>query len=637
MTLIKPQLSIQRLIVLKDGKPVFDENFHDGINILYGQNGSGKSTIVDFIYYSLGGVIQEWKNEAKLCDTVYNQVSANGISITLRRDISDNKKQHIDVYFGSYDSLQQISSSEWKRFQYARSESKESFSQFFFKTLGLPEAKGEAASIITMNQILRLLYKDQLTSVDHIFKQEVFDTSLTRDTIAMFLLGVYDFDLYDMKIEYDEKRKQLDSITHQIKSYHKFLAKLGQEYTLKSIEDRIDKLNNDKIILLQQQQKLKEKPSKKLEGSQAQIEKLKSYKDLQKITNEVSELTSKKTNLWAEINDSYLFITMLQQRITEIEESRSTATSLGISQIQYCPICFSRLIESKTGTCSLCKTDLEGEKIKSNLLRMKSEFQMQLRESKDLIQNKLLEHSQLTHELSTKNELREQFFERYKSIEGLATTEYDVKLLETTNALGYLSRELEDLTERKNIIIQFSEYYTQQNILQNDVNRLHEAIKVKTAAYESNGRSATGSIESFIASLLKMDTQREDDFSSPKHVSISFESDKITVNGKYYFSASSMAILRCVIFIALFQYSLETAQARLPRFLIIDSIEDKGMEPERYHNMQNILYHISTTTDITHQIILTTADISPGIKGKDIVIGQYYTKSNKTLKFEGTL
>lgn len=46
MMLIKPTLKVERLHVKRGSLIVFDEAFHDGVNILAGKNGSGKTSII---------------------------------------------------------------------------------------------------------------------------------------------------------------------------------------------------------------------------------------------------------------------------------------------------------------------------------------------------------------------------------------------------------------------------------------------------------------------------------------------------------------------------------------------------------------------------------------------------------------
>ena len=54
MMLIKPTLKVERLHVKRGSLIVFDEAFHDGVNILAGKNGSGKTSIIQLLMYGLG-------------------------------------------------------------------------------------------------------------------------------------------------------------------------------------------------------------------------------------------------------------------------------------------------------------------------------------------------------------------------------------------------------------------------------------------------------------------------------------------------------------------------------------------------------------------------------------------------------
>jgi len=48
-------LSVNRMMVVKGTHHLYDEQFHNGVNIIHGDNGSGKSTLADFIFFGLGG------------------------------------------------------------------------------------------------------------------------------------------------------------------------------------------------------------------------------------------------------------------------------------------------------------------------------------------------------------------------------------------------------------------------------------------------------------------------------------------------------------------------------------------------------------------------------------------------------
>lgn len=69
--LIKPTLNVNRLHVKRRSLIAFDEVFHSGVNVLFGRNGSGKTSVIQLLMYGLGYEIPNWKDEAGLCDNIY--------------------------------------------------------------------------------------------------------------------------------------------------------------------------------------------------------------------------------------------------------------------------------------------------------------------------------------------------------------------------------------------------------------------------------------------------------------------------------------------------------------------------------------------------------------------------------------
>src|ERR1700694_3115102 len=98
MTRFEPTLIVKRLVVERNGQPVYDEPFHIGVNVIRGENSSGKSTILNFIYYGLGGDLADWSDIALLCTRVFVEVSLNGMVATLSREISSQNGQPMEIF-----------------------------------------------------------------------------------------------------------------------------------------------------------------------------------------------------------------------------------------------------------------------------------------------------------------------------------------------------------------------------------------------------------------------------------------------------------------------------------------------------------------------------------------------------------
>src|SRR5688572_29034501 len=103
MTQLKPYLFIERLVILANGgQTAYDETFHLGTNIIRGQNSSGKSTISNFIFYSLGGDEYKWTDAANECRDIYIQINASDAVLTLRRPINQLRQQPMSIFWGPF-------------------------------------------------------------------------------------------------------------------------------------------------------------------------------------------------------------------------------------------------------------------------------------------------------------------------------------------------------------------------------------------------------------------------------------------------------------------------------------------------------------------------------------------------------
>ena len=120
------------LVITPEGKIAYNEKFHSGVNIIRGDNGSGKSTICDFIYFVLGGDFNNWKKEATQCKDVYAEVLLNDSLYTLRREISSSKQQNMYIYNGDLNSAREDYYLGWQVFPYRQTEDKTSFSNLIF-------------------------------------------------------------------------------------------------------------------------------------------------------------------------------------------------------------------------------------------------------------------------------------------------------------------------------------------------------------------------------------------------------------------------------------------------------------------------------------------------------------------------
>jgi hypothetical protein len=336
---------------------MYDEAFHPGVNIIHGSNGSGKSTIADFIFFALGGEVTHWRDEAALADYVLAEVTMSGTALTLRRDVSSEQNRPMQIFFGPYASATKADIREWQKFPYKRSPSQYSFSQILFQAMGIPEAVGAGDSNLTMYQLLRVLYSDQLTPIQRIFRVETFDPWEVRQAVGELLCGLGGYDLHDLRIRLRAKKKEYEEAHNRYKSLVSVAASLGDDVSVEHIdqaklnaEAKRDELHSTMTRLLS----APDDPS--IKGEEASVEKA-IKRNLSAARNKVNQLSEQVETLEHECSDSKQFIEYLQQAIIEFGDAAEAFTALGAVRFEFCPVCFASVAhqhDTEDESCHLC-------------------------------------------------------------------------------------------------------------------------------------------------------------------------------------------------------------------------------------------------------------------------------------------
>jgi hypothetical protein len=221
--------------------------------------------------------------------------------------------------------------------------------------------------------------------------------------------------------------------------------------------------------------------------------------------------------------------------------------------------------------------------------------------------------------------------ERLRELQRLPSTEARSLLRELQCRAGYLQRQLEDLEERAKAVALAQELSERKAALAETIARLNAENESIQAEQEQRLRRAYHSVSTQVLHLLRNDLRRQDTFENPQHVDFSFEQNKISVDGQTYFSASSRVILKNSFFCGFLLAALQEPFFRHPRFCMLDTVEDKGMEPERSHNFQLLLASLSKEAGVRHQIIMGTAMIAPDLDDETYTVGKYSTRDEPTL------
>ncbi|TWB43525.1 hypothetical protein [Nitrospirillum pindoramense] len=266
-------------------------------------------------------------------------------------------------------------------------------------------------------------------------------------------------------------------------------------------------------------------------------------------------------------------------------------------------------------------------------LEIKLDISMQLRESRQILEAKEAAHQKDSAELkSARHELRRRNLE-FRSAFELAGSPRDAKLAELNNRIGQIGQEITYLGSIRELAERVAKLIAERDAANNEVDRLTTVITRLSSVTSGRISQAMSMVSTRAKSLLKQDLKRQEEFADPGMVTVDFADDAVLVDGKMNFAESSNVVLKNAAILALLGAAAEDKKFWHPRLVLMDNVEDKGMEQKRSHNFQNIIVNLSQQAQLTHQIIFTTSMPNPDLDMKKFAIGPHYTERNRTLNF----
>ena len=632
MTLLSPTLAVNHLAVYKDGHAVLEIEFHKGLNILRGHNSSGKTTTLDFIAHTLGAEDIPWKKESLLCDYSMLDVSLNGRQVTLKRDVSENRQQPMYIYWGPMADAVQAPVTAWELYPFRRSASKLSFTQTLLQALDLPEAQGDGASNLTMHQFLRVMYADQPSLHSPIFRVDAFDSALTRETVGSYLSGVYDDALYSAQLSRRNLEKDLASAEAELRSIFAVLAKSKQDVNMEFFGQQIVEAEKRRAGLLDEIARLKTErtvASDKQRASDESVTRVALDAAKKELAATVDSIARKEL----ELADSQQFIEEVNSRLKSLDESQTARSYFGSIAFNFCPCCLSELKAPAAGStdCALCKRPADGAAGESQLLRMRNELLVQLKESGAITQARENEVRTLRLRIPGLRQVLRTLEQRYVELTANWSSELEIALERASREVGALDQEIKGLYENQRLASVIRDLQNRRDALQSQMRALDSIIERLTYAQENRKAEAFLTIAEALSRLLKLDFYRQEEFRTAEHVQFSFIDNQVIVDGSAKFSESSTAVLRHLFHLALLTASTRLPAMRFPRFLMLDGIEDGGMELPRAYRLQEIIAEECASYDVDFQVIMATSQIAPSLNIDELVVGREFTEDQRAL------
>jgi hypothetical protein len=262
---------------------------------------------------------------------------------------------------------------------------------------------------------------------------------------------------------------------------------------------------------------------------------------------------------------------------------------------------------------------------------MKNEIQIQIKESTILLVQKEQKVFQLQQDIPLATKEVKRLEKEYRSVSSTWSSDVETILEGHSRQLGAIDEEIRQAYEQQKLSGVIAELQKQRDLLQTEFNGLQDTINALESRQESRKVEISKAVEKHMIRLLQLDLPLQPEFINPHAVAFDFVDNSVYVNGSKNFSESSAVVLRHIFHLALFTTSMEMPFMRVPKYMMLDGIDDGGMEKERSHNLQEIIVSESKKYKVDFQIIFATSEINPLIESSDLVVGRYFNPEARSL------
>ena len=582
-----------------------------GINIIVGDNGSGKSTFTYFIEYAFGGKVKPFIGDdgggrySLILEDSNNYVlvdfSINGVGYSIKRFI-DTQEIFVDEASGT------------RALAVSRQSAPYIFSDWLLEKLNIPVFElnmGATHWYFNFTDLFRLLNYDQNTETRKIFKAPVAenfvaDSTVIRKSIFEILLGMSSAEYF----------KKLDEAKAALKKRDDAKALLDNFIA----HNDIDYVDND--VLGNKKQDL-ERLLENLESERNSYLKRNSTVD-DKI-GELSEIQENLLNLELEASQDRIDIVNLSsersrvvrlhdgllQEISQIEKIIFTHDKLDLFSMEICPFCMTDKKHIEKGFC-ICGSKFQDDDYEK--------FVYDSSEYKDILSHKKKSISAITlaketydedidkldKKIAKNTELITEFTARLKNV--ISTAEFagnSTVVDELNDRIIHIREELFDVVNSLKVSAieqRLRDDYFEKNKIFSFAQGSFNKAKIE---FENNNRDTITAFNEVYSQLLAASSYKS------KKAEIDEDYMPFIDEGEYKANSSEVP-KRLMYYFTILSLSLKLDSVKHPRFLLIDTPEDSGIDTDHLNqNLELLDMAIGLAKDERglvkdYQVILTT-------------------------------
>lgn len=576
-----------------------------GINLIVGDNGSGKSTFTYFIEYCLGNNIKYFEKDN---NKEYTEI-VNDTNNFVELDILINSKKYQLKRFINKNDIFINDDSKISILPIKRNQNK-IFSDWLLEKLDISISElnmGTYSWKLNFSDLLRLIIYDQDTESKKIYKAPidsnfVSDSLIIRKTVFEVLLGISSDEYFKKHDELKGITKKKDSALSSLNDFNEKysgvdLEKNRIENKLKTYNETLEKAYSERKLYLSSNTKIDEK-AEFINGIQEEL----IQTDLI-----ISEKNLLINNSQIEYNKILKLYENQQNEIKEIEKIIFTNDKLNLFSFKLCPFCMSSH-EPIKNHC-LCGSEIKDENYEKFVYNS-NEYDLILKhKSKSIETLQIALDSYFKQITSIKNEL---------TVLSKKSSDLTIKLKKLISSIEFSGNtELVDslndkILETKKELDKF-EYLLDISIKKQELEEIFDSInknyksknkefRILHLEFVSQNKSLISEFNEIYCDLLKKS-------SAGANIAEIDDDYMPIIDGGVYKNKSADVPLRLMYYFTILGLSLKDETVKHPGLLIIDTPEDSGIDEDNLKNdlsLINFAIKQGEKSKKDYQIILTT-------------------------------
>jgi hypothetical protein len=227
--------------------------FYPGVNIIYGDSDTGKSSILEFISYLLGASKIELADEIKSSVNFASlELQINSIQYTIKRNIFD-PSDYIEVYPCIFSKCDEFFPKKYSPNFVDSSAPDGFFSDFLLDSLGFPKVKIKVSPSKANSDVKRLgfrsLFKYVYINQDDVGSRSFLDLNnnwikaTSNREVLKYIFNVLDSSITEIEVQISERVKESNNLIQKYNSVSEFLRETDYD-SRESIDDSITKIEH---------------------------------------------------------------------------------------------------------------------------------------------------------------------------------------------------------------------------------------------------------------------------------------------------------------------------------------------------------------------------------------------------------